>query len=527
MRWAVRLAISASAVAFAAFAAPAYADDCDQVKTWISAGPVPIPQFAVYGKASESVMELIRDARFSPVFGMTYDRMPPADVQRFSNIILPRCFAKTGPLGTLDPKLKDAAYSVFSSRGFGMNATQLAKSRVVAGNVGELTQEMERLQADEAGHARYMAIQESATGVLPGSTPDVRSAFTTALDRAELRVVIPVETARVNQAIAEASGYDGMTALAGIIASYQGENISAALRSAHEANAARLGARITQVAVPVAADERRRIDAIGDGADGLEQGVQWRRDYDSRLRPFAVHSPDIAALPAYLHQRRGPVLLGAQAPVRELILATRENQALRQVVSRFLLPTDESMPGGAALYEIASRQSEYLRKRDILGEDLDAERAARYLGTMGSAGAPAAMKRPLSDEPTSEDIYDALQGQYDIKADAERSMNNHCNRGGASADISSLVMCMGLGAKAMFGWDGRTEITRLRKIECVRASGKPGFVCDYEISRSGGELNAQGAVLNAALANGVREESRFVRSSDGSHWQLMAQDISE
>lgn len=514
-----------SMFALAAMTAPARADDCGKLQAWVAEAPVPTQQFTTYGRASESVMALIGDARFKANFGLTYDRMPAAELQRWNNL-LPACFAKQGPLGPLDTRIKDAVYSVFSARAFGTNSAQLAKSRVAAGDVLALVQEADQLPVDQAGYERYAAIRDSGPAVLPGSAPETRAAFAAALERGEQRVIIPVERARVDAVIASAAGYEGMVALVNMLDSGSDRDASPALRSARANNDARLAARIPEIAVPVAAAERQRIDAFGSGLAGLEQGVQWSRDFAARLAPYAGRSPDIAALPRYLAQRRGPILQSAVAPMQSLIVATRGEDELMRLLGSYLLSTDSSTAPGASILEMAGRQSAYLKKRDIIGEQMDAERAARYPGGANPSAAPLAR---LTGEPTSENIYDALQGQYDAEDSIRQSVNQGCRHGGANTDLASLGLCTGLEWASMLGMsDTPVTITRFRKLRCVsgESSGKLGYICAYEISRSGGEVGGGGAVLNAAVAAGVFiEESRFILSEDGTYWMLLAQDV--
>jgi hypothetical protein len=57
--------------------------------------------------------------------------------------------------------------------------------------------------------------------------------------------------------------------------------------------------------------------------------------------------------------------------------------------------------------------------------------------------------------------------------------------------------------------------TSPRKLCCGRASGKPGFVCDYMIGVSGGITAAMGLSVAAMYGRGGAAQARFLKIKKG------------
>lgn len=84
-----------------------------------------------------------------------------------------------------------------------------------------------------------------------------------------------------------------------------------------------------------------------------------------------------------------------------------------------------------------------------------------------------------------------------------------------SVSSASAVVCLSMMMAGSAGADEPLRITKFEKLGCERASGKPGYVCDYLLATSGRVQQAGGAMLAQIAGRGGAVQARFLKTRDG------------
>jgi hypothetical protein len=387
----------------------------------------------------------------------------------------------------------------------------LAAIRKAQADAKAASAELALLAVDSAGARRYDQLASAAAALRPMLAEPARAALTAALNAAGTRVVAPALAERARTVIAGASGADGLA----VLTKLRREIGERRLQVPPE-----LGAGLQRLASEVAADERRRLDGLGSGAAALERGVQWQRDYQQRIAPYAADLPELRALPADLEQRRAQAYQVARGDLVAQIGRTQSAAELEQWVSRTTLPGDAGQPAGAAVLAKVDERRELFERNRVLGRaPTDASRPAPAAPEVPVA---KAAQRSADGGPSEEQIYQAVNDYYRGVNQASRETAERCNKGEAKNDLMLAMQCVALGGAVGPGSGGTIRsaefrLTRLQRIGCAPASGQPGYVCDYVLGYEG-NLNLPPSMGNV-LRNGSVSQGRFIVI--GNRWQLM------
>ncbi|WP_250494965.1 hypothetical protein [Caballeronia sp. GAWG1-1] len=512
---------------------------CDDVKTWLTSGPLPAGgggmSAAQSPQSDPAVTALIQDARFAPVFGKTYDQIDPKMLTEYTSKILPHCFSTTGPLASIPPDQKAAATRAMTSFRYNSNLRLLAQSRAATGGLTELATEAESLKADETGHARLIEIEASAQKILPQAPRAERDEFAKRMTVVEQRVAIPVEDAQTAQAIDNARGYPGMVELAKLYRMQNRPAFSTALTTSRNAEMAKIGVALNQLGTAQEAVERQSIDALGTGLAGLQQGRTWSADFRRRYDGME-RVPSVQETYQYFLSRRAQALESSRGEIEQQIRHARSGEEIAQIKSRYLMDSDANAPAGVAIATAMVAQQEDLRKRSALGDAYEASSGNDSARPVAVADAqPRATSKSserashLGGEPTAAEMYDAVNNRAQAIARGISSQNERCQQADrsrlTSGDAMLCLTTMFMGSKSVRG-NEPMRIDSFQKLGCAPASGKPGYVCDYSMNISGGPADAmRGMFTTLGSGGGETSEARFLNA--GGHWIMQVDDKKE
>jgi hypothetical protein len=507
---------------------------CDRIRDWVAKGPVPVtPGGHAPGTSHPAILTMIADARFSAVFGDTFDQIPQADLQLLAREA-PRCFGSAGPLANLRPHEKYAVQQALNPYAHATNVRLLIARRTADDAVHALAQQAGTLPATEQGYARLAAIKAEASTHTAAASREEREAFESAVALAEERVALPAEQAQARAAIESARGYEGLVELHQLASRLEKAGGSSTVQQVRSTIVAQVSARIEELGAAIATVERGRIDVLGSGLAGLERGVQWRREYSTRLQPYAARSRSIAAVEPYFIERRAAVLAGARSELTAQIRAATSRSELDALLARYLMDMDKSTVMGTAVLTAAAEQTQEIEKRAVLGKRLDEERAqtaaARGPGAAagsGAAGGRAPASAPpeagvtgtAAGEPTEEEMYDVINARLAAVAQRVSRMAEDCRQGGFKNDPGQAVLCLGVMPADTAGAGRAMRITRFEKLGCARATGKPGYVCDYLVGTTGGMTGAMGPKFQEIIGEGGAGQARFLKTREG--WMML------
>ena len=456
---------------------------------------------------------LLEDSRFVPTFGQPFDALPADERDRLQRAGS-GCQSPRNARGqaTADNML---FYRAFHPQYFPTYAQGVKTIRGARAEVDAALQELQSLRADDTGLQRYRELNAQAQR-LSGFLGETRRAeYRQALASANQRVAQVVNAAHGRQAAAQARGYEGLLALVQLQAQMNRDGGAASASN-------ELRARQSEIARELVAQERDRIEALGSGLVGLERGVQWYGEYQTRYAKPAVSVPELREMLTHFEQRRGATLDASQAELSARIVQTRSESELQPLVARYLpLEMDQRRPSGTALLTRVAEWRDELRKRSVLGsgamaaaEPPPAAPRQRSESTTAARAAPVA-ERVAAGEPTESEMFDLVKNKLDSAAAEVRNMAESCKGGFSNNDPGKAILCLAGGMGNAAGAGEAMRITKFEKLGCERASGKPGYVCDYLLATSGGAARSMGPSMAAIAGRGGAGQGRFLRTRDG------------
>jgi hypothetical protein len=137
-----------------------------------------------------------------------------------------------------------------------------------------------------------------------------------------------------------------------------------------------------------------------------------------------------------------------------------------------------------------------------------------------SAPVAAANTNPGDREPTEKEMLAVFQGSFDATNAEFKQKEAQCRNGAykSSNDPALAMMCLA-GALATGGRGGISKsLTGFRKVACSRASGAPGWVCDYVIQQDVSGFNAPPSVKEIVTTPTI-QHARFVYT--GGQWIIV------
>ena len=268
-----------------------------------------------------------------------------------------------------------------------------------------------------------------------------------------------------------------------------------------------LRSRSADLVKNLVAQERAKLGTLGTGLPGLQAGTAWYREFQSTFGPYR-YDPMVNDALAALAAARKPQLAGQAGA-----LLARINQAptvpqLTDVMSTYLgVPSDRSEPAAQRVFNAADT-----RQTSLAATAARAEAEARS-ATNFCKNVLAALPTG-SAEPSARDMCMAIADQFDAVNDNLQEKKRACEGGGFRNQpllaAECLVLCGGTGGTCNLSY----SLTRFEKIACEKATGQPGFVCDYGIGISANNAQLEKMIIGM-LGAGQITQSRFVKTADG------------
>jgi hypothetical protein len=153
-------------------------------------------------------------------------------------------------------------------------------------------------------------------------------------------------------------------------------------------------------------------------------------------------------------------------------------------------------------------------------ETTPAPAASRPPAKTSAKKSPTATSSPGDREPTEKDMMAALKAGADAGNAQLKDIEDKCRSGAyrKGNDQALAMMCLA-GAMGTGGAGGiRKDITGFRKVACARASGRPGWNCDYAIREKVSGVNV-GPTLGGMMESPTVQHGRFVYLDD--RWVLI------
>lgn len=456
---------------------------------------------------------LFQDARFVPAFGKRFDEVPTderAALQQAGNGCVP-------PRNARGQAISDNMlfFRAFDSRYHPRYVDGVQKIREAQSHVGTAKKDLALLAPDDDGLRRYRELAAQAARLSLFLDVEQRAAYQQALAQAQTRIVQPVLARRAGEAVSQANGYTGLTAL-----------VELQSEMARDGGAVPPGLRERQadIARELVAQERSRVDALGSGLVGLERGVQWHREYATRYGARLVPAvPQLRAMLEHFEQRRAAVLDASQAELSARIAQVKSDGELQQLVAQYIpLEFDQRQTSGTALMTRVAEQRDTLHKRSVIGTQT-ATAAPAPPATPAQAAPARAVAAPADGGPSESDMYDAFNDLLQAQNAQATSVAERCNNRDFQGDPVLAMQCLqfGLGVGMTRGGQGvvapQFKISHFERLGCEKAQGETGFRCDY-VAGIAGNVNLPPS-LDAVVKGGNVAQARFVKR--GSGWLML------
>ena len=105
-------------------------------------------------------------------------------------------------------------------------------------------------------------------------------------------------------------------------------------------------------------------------------------------------------------------------------------------------------------------------------------------------------------------------GKFDAINDNLKSQEQACKGGGFKNNPVLALQCLQLCGASGGSCNLSVSLTRFEKIACEKATGEPGYVCDYIMRMSASSPAAQQALATIA-PGGSTDQARFLKTAKG------------
>ncbi len=469
---------------------------------------------------------LLEDSRFVPQFGKPYDQLSNAEITELQKIGLScRMMGRTAGGVTVDMGVYTRVFAVGAFPTFVKGLQQIRATRQEVRDASTLLNSMP--DSDE-GYKTYEQIAANAPRLRGFMTASELDKFDAAMASANERVAKPALQRQAQQSIASAQGYDGLVTVSKLIAEMTEDSRSSPMQNDPTVKA--LTAKQNDIARELQRLEHARIDALGSGLVGLERGVAYSNEIEPRYRKYIRVGP-INDLWQEFITKRHAMIETSRPELSRRIAQTWDEAGLKALVDKYIpFGLDQQTAAGTALLTSVTEQKDAIEKRRILGANkaeapvksnavAKAATPAKTVQTKG-AKAVAAVEQDEDDEeeplakgePSESVMYDMVKLRFDRQAAKIAETSANCERGPSGNDVVGAMVCLGAMATKGMGGGEPVKITSFEKLGCGRASGKPGYVCDYMIGVSGGITSAMGPTMAAIYGSGGAAQARFLKT---------------
>ena len=223
----------------------------------------------------------------------------------------------------------------------------------------------------------------------------------------------------------------------------------------------------------------------------------------------AQAAPKASSPPATKPAQSGPTA-GQTSDVDDVIQLVRSGASESLVV--------KTIQKGGKSYSLTPADVMRLRSAGVSNtiietmlETTPAPKASRSSGKASPGTASSARSSSGDREPTEADLAAALKAGADAGNAKIKDIEAKCRSGAfrSGNDQALALMCLG-GAMGTGGAGGiRKDITGFRKVACSRASGRPGWNCDYAVREKVSGINV-GPTLGGMMNEPTVQHGRFV-----------------
>jgi hypothetical protein len=463
-------------------------------------------------KGQVMMIPLFGEPTFSKYFGVPYESLDPASLQRMAHETWVPCrrSRRYSSRVNFGQNFLLPAWSAVGSQPTSRSRLlpALARLRESRVTIAQNERALESLPADATGYDRAKDIVRSTAPSLALVWPTERAAFTARANALISRFAAPSLAAKIDPLLASASGYDGAVQLKRAPQQYN-ELWDAATPDQRAAYRTQLDNKYEATLKPLLATEESKMMAITSGAKSLPDGAQWSLAYNIRYQQ-ALDGPEVEALATTFRQRRDAQLTAALPGIRQKVSAAKSSEELSSVLEQCCsLLGDRLVPAFSAVQEIADRKNAAFSQHHNMVARSDAKK--RVLGTQYEQRSP-------DGGPSASELYDVLQGTVDKLNQEKRDVQKECANitSNSPQDAVLGVQCLkNMLINSQGNYDQQAQITRLKRLECSKAVGKPGYICDYILGFS---VNVPLPPLMGQMMDGQITEARFLKAENG--WMM-------
>jgi hypothetical protein len=233
--------------------------------------------------------------------------------------------------------------------------------------------------------------------------------------------------------------------------------------------------------------------------------------------------PGIDAVRRKFMDNRQNALLASRPEIQGLMRRANNPNEPDAILSRYLLDIERNTAAGTELFSAAQQRNEAIERTAAIqrgggGKDLppayadeEDEETPRKRG-----GKKSSLAR---GEPSEEVMYDLLKSRFDGSARKMRDIQECCSSGRVSGSNQmggafDAIMCLGMMPAGAMGVGEAIRIVSFRKLGCAKASGKPGYVCDY-IAKTSHPINqSMGSIMGSLMDSAGAGQGRFLDAGD-------------
>lgn len=366
---------------------------CEKYKRWIASVPSSAANGSVGRGSQDALLPLVAEPVFSQAFGKTYRELTQEDFRSAA-----RALAECRRVGSFTPIELQVTQQVWNEYQQSGLLRQLDAQQAMRAELEAVRQELAALRPVEEDYARLDGLKArgeaairrprgGAPGVGGGSVLADLAGFEQLVESTRQRIGIPVETQRVQAAVASADGSAGVQTLAAHLERLRRNALPAStLQPLRES----LRTRIGELAFGVAQQERQAISPPQGGLAGLAAHTAAVRDFDSRHGSAFAWAPPLVELQRALRMERQASLSAAAAEVAKQVSGLREPDQIAPLLSRYFLSEELQSGPVAELKRMADQRVTALKRlaTDVALFGPQPEHAALLAGTSTTGPVP-------------------------------------------------------------------------------------------------------------------------------------------
>jgi hypothetical protein len=369
---------------------------CDKYKRWLSA--------TIPGRAPEDLLPLVDDAVFVPVFGKPYRSLTVEDFRGHQ-----RSFGECSRVGALTPAEMTIVQQAWNPSNHAQLLRKMDAQQADRNEMAAVQNELAALKVTDEGLASIDHLKKRGEAVLRRTRNTAEmAAFSQLIDSTRLRIAAPLETQRVADAVASATGASGLATLASL---HERVNRSGLPTSVSAPLKDQLTAAMTKIAATVLAQERHLASAPAGDLASLAKHTSAVREMSVRYGKNMNLVPAFGELQRDIRAARAPLLPAAMSEVAMQVRASRDAKQMNSLLSQYFLDDELQTGPGAKLRAVLDERTRLIKRisNDIALFGTQPEHERLLAGT----NAVAAVVPVRRAEPASANRCDLLAGHPD------------------------------------------------------------------------------------------------------------------